>query len=221
MNDTTTIQKTIFLRLGENYACLADRIRAADWDVYVATNFNSALALCARYGIKVGLILAGGAQGEAQREEVNSFANSAYGIKWIALMDANSLRRKEFRALIGDYFYDYHTLPVDLSRLLTTLGHAAGMAELISKQRISNHSTDESIDLRSQTLASARGATEKIIIEQTLTLAGNNLSETARRLGISRPTLYRLLSKYWPGLMFPWRLDPRNVQARAGTCKED
>lgn len=197
MNKTPTKRKIIFLRLAENHACLADDIRNAGWEVYIATNFNSALVLCARYEIRVGLVLACGAGGEAQRENADSFANSAYGIKWIALLDANTLRRKDFRALIGDYFYDYHTLPVDLPRLLTTLGHAVGMAALGSIRGSSDGLSGQPIiGVDKVTLASARYTTEQQLIERTLSDTGNNISATARRLGVSRPTLYRLLTKY-------------------------
>ncbi len=34
------------------------------------------------------------------------------------------------------------------------------------------------------------------VIEKTLRETENNLSKTARRLGISRPTLYNLMSRY-------------------------
>lgn len=196
MSKLTTKRRMVFLRLVENHACLADDIRAAGWDVYVATSFSSALAFCSRYEIKVGLVLAGGAQGEAQREKTESVANSHYGIRWVALLPAGSLRCDTLRALIGDCFYDYHTLPVDRSRLLTTLGHALGMAELMTLRCDCKLLPRGIRDHANKSLAGARHAAEKEAIEYALRLAQNNLSETARRLEISRPTLYRLLKKH-------------------------
>ncbi|MBI5040609.1 MAG: helix-turn-helix domain-containing protein [Gammaproteobacteria bacterium] len=47
-----------------------------------------------------------------------------------------------------------------------------------------------------RTLVAARGEAEKCTIEASLHCCGNNISEAARQLGVSRITLYRLLRKY-------------------------
>ncbi len=46
-----------------------------------------------------------------------------------------------------------------------------------------------------QTLAHSRAEAEKSAIEQALSSCGNNISEAARQLGVSRVTLYRLMDK--------------------------
>ncbi|TVP60428.1 MAG: sigma-54-dependent Fis family transcriptional regulator [Halomonadaceae bacterium] len=51
-------------------------------------------------------------------------------VKWIALISSRLLAREEVRALIRENCYDFHSLPLDLSRLEVTLGRAHGMAEL-------------------------------------------------------------------------------------------
>ena len=45
-------------------------------------------------------------------------------------------------------------------------------------------------------LQDAKAQAEKAVVESTLLYAGNNLSEAARQLGVSRVTLYALLKKY-------------------------
>ncbi len=45
-------------------------------------------------------------------------------------------------------------------------------------------------------LSVARGKLEKRMLSEALKETHYNISETARRLGISRPTVYRLIRKY-------------------------
>ena len=45
-------------------------------------------------------------------------------------------------------------------------------------------------------LKDARAAAEKAAINRALAEAGNNISQAARILEVSRPTLYNLFSKY-------------------------
>jgi DNA-binding NtrC family response regulator len=51
-------------------------------------------------------------------------------MKWIALVPVRSVRDQHLREAIYTFFYDYHTIPVDLDRLFATLGHAYGMAAI-------------------------------------------------------------------------------------------
>jgi transcriptional regulator of acetoin/glycerol metabolism len=45
-------------------------------------------------------------------------------------------------------------------------------------------------------LSDARESLEKRLLSKVLKETGYNISETARRLGITRPTVYRLIKKY-------------------------
>lgn len=62
-----------------------------------------------------------------------------------------------------------------------------------------------SVDRNSTTLRVARDLREKELVQSVLERAGGNLSKTALELGISRPTLYHLLSRY--GLRLPKLID--------------
>jgi DNA-binding NtrC family response regulator len=50
--------------------------------------------------------------------------------EWIALLPPKAIDAAQVRRVVADYFFDFHTLPLDISRMLTTLGHAYGMASL-------------------------------------------------------------------------------------------
>jgi DNA-binding NtrC family response regulator len=56
-------------------------------------------------------------------------------MNWIALLSGQERLDGELLQLIGDSFYDYHTLPADTGRLLATIGHAYGMAVIRQDQR--------------------------------------------------------------------------------------
>jgi Response regulator containing CheY-like receiver, AAA-type ATPase, and DNA-binding domains len=54
-------------------------------------------------------------------------------MEWLALVSSTHMKDTHVCQLIAEHFYDYHTLPVDLNRLLITLGHALGIAEMRKK----------------------------------------------------------------------------------------
>lgn len=66
-------------------------------------------------------------------QAVENLCNAGSRMNWIALLADASFQDGRLARLIGECFYDYHTLPVDRDRLLATLGHAHGMASLKRK----------------------------------------------------------------------------------------
>jgi DNA-binding NtrC family response regulator len=50
--------------------------------------------------------------------------------EWIAVLSAEDLRRQKFGDFVCEWFFDFHTLPFDVSRVQVTLGRAYGMARL-------------------------------------------------------------------------------------------
>jgi len=50
--------------------------------------------------------------------------------EWIAVIDTDLKRNKSLASFIYEWFFDFHTLPVDIPRISCTLGRAAGMARL-------------------------------------------------------------------------------------------
>lgn len=65
--------------------------------------------------------------------------------QWIALLSHQWLAHSNIRDYIFTHFYDYHTLPIDVTRLLSTLGHAYGMAKIgeIASSRIEQHTNEQ------------------------------------------------------------------------------
>ncbi|MGH6628690.1 MAG: sigma-54-dependent transcriptional regulator, partial [Burkholderiales bacterium] len=56
--------------------------------------------------------------------------NARPHMEWIALLPICAIQDQHLREAISTFFYDYHTVPVDLDRLFVTLGHAHGMVAI-------------------------------------------------------------------------------------------
>ena len=50
--------------------------------------------------------------------------SSLYHFEWIALTKQSYLNNVEHRHLLASDFFDYHTYPYDINRLIFSLGHA-------------------------------------------------------------------------------------------------
>lgn len=124
----------IYLNLNNNDSATKDllqrRLNAAGWQVQTVTEIEDAKQLLEKPIYDVGLL-----QFPAQWDP--SFYRSLYDLflfqaqtQWIALLSTRSMDDKSLCEVIFNDCYDYHTLPIDLNRLLITLGHAHGMAVL-------------------------------------------------------------------------------------------
>ncbi|MDV9034456.1 sigma-54 dependent transcriptional regulator [Pseudomonas sp. RAC1] len=56
--------------------------------------------------------------------------------EWIAVLSAEELRLQNVGDFVCEWFFDFHTLPFDVSRVQVTLGRAFGMARLRGKQTL-------------------------------------------------------------------------------------
>ena len=65
-----------------------------------------------------------------QQEDVEQLVRSASMTEWIALVAPFSQESVAFQTFLLAAFYDYHTLPIDLHRLLLTIGRAHGKSLL-------------------------------------------------------------------------------------------
>ena len=81
--------------------------------------------------IRVGVIVLDEQSGN---ERIESLVRTYSTIFWVAVLSKSALGNDHVRLLLKNYFYDFHTLPVDITRLQHTIGHALGMAELCYKK---------------------------------------------------------------------------------------
>ncbi|MEK1907914.1 MAG: sigma 54-interacting transcriptional regulator, partial [Pseudomonas sp.] len=68
-----------------------------------------------------------------ERPETLKKLISQSGTEWIAVLGSEALQQPEVDNFIGEWFFDYHTLPFDVDRVSVALGRAFGMARLRGK----------------------------------------------------------------------------------------
>ena len=122
------------------------------WDVSIATHSNAALELMDEKEFHVGLV-----QWECPEPDTQTVSTKIQGllganshVNWIALLACETYSLRNVSRLIANYFYDYHTLPLDPERLLVTLGHAYGMAEIAQSHAVPRTAEHKLFDIVGQ-----------------------------------------------------------------------
>jgi DNA-binding NtrC family response regulator len=105
-------------------------IHSAGGEIHFTTNLFEAQDLISQHCFGIGIIQFDLFNDISSTNAINSIISEGKHIEWVALVSANDIENITVRQVIAEHFYDYHTLPVDLKRLLVTLGHAYGMADI-------------------------------------------------------------------------------------------
>lgn len=98
-------------------------LRSVGWDVDSCTLENVADKTC-----DVGLLRL--QPFHLERPEAVKELISRSGTEWIAVLNQEVLRLQNVGDFVCEWFFDFHTLPFDVSRVQVTLGRAFGMARL-------------------------------------------------------------------------------------------
>lgn len=109
---------------------LVQKISAADWDMYWAQDSSRARTLLTEQPFQVGLVLLFSCESERSIQWIIDLILARPKIQWVVTLPRPFVERKPLSSIITERCYDYHTLPIDTQRLIVTLGHAYGMAEL-------------------------------------------------------------------------------------------
>lgn len=119
------------------------RLVAAGWIVECAGDARTALTRLAQSSFTLGMFdfsTLGHEQWSA-----NASGLLAQDMEWIALLPPGMLHEPDIRRVIAASFFDYHTLPLDIHRLMTILGHADGMLRLRAETRASEPATNSAM----------------------------------------------------------------------------
>jgi DNA-binding NtrC family response regulator len=125
---TTNSRSLLYLKPPTVDDLISRAISQRGWTVHVVTQADAALQLISQQDFRVGLVHWDHSELDWLdiSHEAELLLDADSSIKWVALLsNVSNLSR-----IITTYFYDFHTLPVDTERLLITLGHAYGMAEI-------------------------------------------------------------------------------------------
>ncbi len=128
-SDTSIVRHTLLLAPEDVSGVCARALTAAGWELSTARDLRSAGQTIAQHPLTVGLTFL-----DPHHEEPDSaleaFILDHPDVEWIALLAPCSMPSQYRRRLLTTVFYDYHTLPLDLTRLLFTMGHAYGKLQL-------------------------------------------------------------------------------------------
>ncbi|MDR0280726.1 MAG: sigma-54 dependent transcriptional regulator [Paucimonas sp.] len=98
-------------------------LRSVGWDVHSCTLAGALEQRC-----DVGLLRLQAAH--LQRPEAVKDLISRSGAEWIAVLSPQELRAQKVGDFVCEWFFDFHTLPFDVSRVEVILGRAFGMGRL-------------------------------------------------------------------------------------------
>ena len=130
-------RKIIFIYEKNSSDTLCNELTQYDWSIYLTNKMSSARDLCDKHHFLVGLVFIDKDASQAYLKKLDDLFNYSTAAHWIILISPEQLNTPSLlsyeKQLIRDYCYDFHTLPIDIEKLLFTLGHAHGMSELIKK----------------------------------------------------------------------------------------
>ncbi|MGH8381899.1 sigma 54-interacting transcriptional regulator [Pseudomonas sp.] len=104
-------------------------LRNVGWDVHSCT-LPSAL----EHPCDVGLLRLQASH--LQHPDAVKDLISRSNTEWIAVLSADELRMQNVGDFVCEWFFDFHTLPFDVSRVQVTIGRAFGMARLRGKGNV-------------------------------------------------------------------------------------
>ncbi|MCK1790403.1 sigma-54 dependent transcriptional regulator [Pseudomonas violetae] len=126
MNEAPAQRRLLVVDPCDDCYRLLPGLRAVGWDVDSCTLENAADKTC-----DVGLLRL--QPFHLERPEAVKELISRSGTEWIAVLNQEVLRLQNVGDFVCEWFFDFHTLPFDVSRVQVTLGRAFGMARLRGK----------------------------------------------------------------------------------------
>jgi len=101
-----------------------------DWNVIEVSTVTAMTNAIETFDVSVCIVTQTDIFDGKHKSNLEEFIKQYPGIEWVAILSSKLLYLSSVRSFIRDYFYDYHRLPIELTRLSASLGHAYGMANL-------------------------------------------------------------------------------------------
>lgn len=139
----------------------ADMLRAdmPDWDIRTVGSLDEARSSLRHEPYLVGLLMH--VIGSRPHLEVDRFLRQHSQVQWVGVFRAETLAIPSCRDLVADYLCDYHTAPLDMRRLVHTLGHVHGHA-LLRRPRPLPGSAPSALIGSCATMQRLRGQVERV-----------------------------------------------------------
>ncbi|MNO32277.1 Transcriptional regulatory protein ZraR [compost metagenome] len=123
MSDAPALRRLLVVDPCDDCYRLLPGLRAIGWDVDSCTLEKAVDRTC-----DVGLLRL--QPFHLEHPEAVKELISRSGTEWIAVLNQEVLRLQNVGDFVCEWFFDFHTLPFDVSRVQVTLGRAFGMARL-------------------------------------------------------------------------------------------
>src|SRR5262245_40980230 len=125
-------RKILVLQSQDSPLELVGPLAAAGWEAKRVHDAAAAAASVRKFdGCRVGVAVIDRI-GPAAATELRAIA-TVDRIEWIAIVPKSALDTPELGQSLVEDFYDFHSLPLDLDRLLVVVGHALGRAALVQR----------------------------------------------------------------------------------------
>ena len=121
-------RKGLLLDQTGTVATALDQLDLPDWNFHVVPTLEAAGKALMASPALVGLVAFTSPQTWPARELESLVAR--HDVEWIAILGRELLRNQTLGPMILRSFHDFHTLPLDGQRLMVTLGHAHGKAQI-------------------------------------------------------------------------------------------
>ncbi|MEZ4599767.1 MAG: sigma-54 dependent transcriptional regulator [Syntrophotaleaceae bacterium] len=128
-------RKLLVLQLDADSLAPLSGVIEEGWEIVQARGIDQARELKSANEDCVVGILAINRFSDDLLEDIEKIFSACRNMEWIALLPADCMSRFLLCKFVAHNFYDYHTLPPDLPRLLVTLGRAYGKGRLKDKLR--------------------------------------------------------------------------------------
>lgn len=138
MIETPALRRLLVVDPCDDCHRLLPGLRTIGWDVDSCTLENASHRSC-----DVGLLRLKPVHFE--RPEAVKELISRSGTEWIAVLNQEVLRLQNAGDFVCEWFFDFHTLPFDVSRVQVTLGRAFGMARLRGQGTIHVHQPEHEL----------------------------------------------------------------------------
>jgi DNA-binding NtrC family response regulator len=126
-------RKVLVLKFEETLQVPIDELRKKGWKILQATDMDQLKKLKSDNEDCVVGLVAIPQYNETLLDDIEMLFLAKGNTEWIALLPGDCLTKFLLCKFVAHNFYDYHTLPVDLPRLLVTLGRAYGKGMLKSR----------------------------------------------------------------------------------------
>lgn len=123
------LRTLLSVTLGETSLLTVSSVLFASWNVCAVNDLTAARKALKNHPCPVGLLLLNNTH-DADATELDAMLEAHQSTQWVGVFSAEMIKLPVYRAMIIQHLFDFHTWPIDESRLKHTVGHAYGYAEL-------------------------------------------------------------------------------------------